>query len=326
MSDYRRYRKAATGIFVMGILLIGSFFCLRETGRRNLIVGEEQNVASVIYQGKEYKYKENMINILCLGIDKDLPIEEKRESGSEGLADAVLLVSIDMQEKELYLLAIPRDTTISIKVQDTKGEFVRTEKGQITLQYAYGETAENSCELMMEAVSNLLYQIPIQRYCSINFQAVPLLNDAIGGVDVKVLEDIQGDHCILYEGRNVHLEGYEALDYIRWRDEETTASSMTRLDRQKQYMRNYFEQAKTVVKSNPTLPVRVYQQLEGNICTSITIEDLTYLVPELMDISFEEEYLYVIPGEVVQSGKYEEYHIREDELKEMILDIFYETV
>ena len=57
-----------------------------------------------------------MINILCLGIDKDIPIEEKRETGSEGLADVVILASIDTKEDTLKFLAVPRETMVPVKL------------------------------------------------------------------------------------------------------------------------------------------------------------------------------------------------------------------
>ena len=203
---------------------------------------------------------------------------------------------------------------------------MKNENKQITLQYAYGQTAEDSCELMVDAVSNLLFKVPIQRYCSINFQAVPTLNDAIGGVDVEVLEDVWGDHCTLYAGTTEHLDGYEALDYIQWRYEWAPETSMGRLERQKQYMMNYFNQAKTVVKDDPTLPVRVFRELDGNMCTNITVDDLTYLVPELLDISLDTDNIAMIPGEVTEAGEYEEYHVYEDELKDLVISRFYEEV
>ena len=179
---------------------------------------------------------------------------------------------------------------------------------------------------MTDAVSNLLFKLPIQRYCSINFEAVPTLNDAIGGVDVDVLEDIYGEHCTLYAGTTAHLDGYEALDYIRWRDEWVAESSMGRLERQKQYMLNYFNQAKDTLKEDITLPVKVFQELDGNMCTNVTVEDLTYLAPEMLDIAMDTENIAMVPGEVVQGEKLEEYHINEDDLKELVISRFYEEV
>ncbi len=336
----KRWHKAVIAGFSVLILLAGGaaggFFYLRAQGEKNLKTEvpetsegaqpEEKEGIFVTYKGKQYKYNENIINFLCLGIDKDVPIEEKRTGDIEGLADAVLIASVDVEDGLVQLLAIPRDTIVPVKVMDSSGNFNRNENVQITMQYAYGRTAEESCELMAETVSNLLFRLPIQRYCSINFEAVPTLNDAIGGVDVEVLEDIYGEHCTLYAGTTAHLDGYEALDYIRWRDEWVAESSMGRLERQKQYMLNYFNQAKDEIRNDLSLPVKVFQELEGNMCTNVTVSDITYLVPELLDITLDTENIAMVPGEVVQGETLEEYHVDEDALKELVISRFYEEV
>ena len=336
----RRWQKVLAMVLALILVLVagfaGSFFFLRAKGEKNLKTQvpetaesapeEEREGIFVTYKGKEYKYNENIINFLCLGIDKDVPIEEKRTGDIEGLADAVLLASVDVEDGLVQLLAIPRDTIVPVKVMDSQGRFERNENVQITMQYAYGRTAKESCELMTDTVSNLLFRLPIQRYCSINFEAVPTLNDAIGGVDVDVLEDIYGEHCTLYAGTTEHLEGYEALDYIRWRDEWVAESSMGRLERQKQYMFNYFNQAKDAVKKDLTLPVKVFQELDANMCTNITVEDITYLVPELLDITLDTENIAMVPGEVVQGEEFEEYHVDDDALKDLVISRYYEEV
>lgn len=310
---------------------VGGFFYLRQKGERRL--KEEPVSGSVditdeeylIYNGKQYSYNKNIINILCLGVDKDLPIEEKRDSGSEGLSDAVFLVSINLEDKSVGILGIPRDTIVPVKVLDTSGNLVGTENGQITLQYAYGRTAEQSCELMCDSVSNLLYQLPIHRYGSLNLQAVPILNDAVGGVEVEVLEDVAGRYSTLTKGETVRLDGYEALDYIQARNTHESKTSMGRLERQKQYMSNYFQQAKDAVRSDISLPIDVFNELESNMCTNITVEDLAYLVPELLDCSLDGGAVE-IQGEVTQPGENEEFHVDEDALKELVIERFYEEV
>lgn len=331
MGKIKKVFLALVIIFLVAVITVtGIFFYLRAKGEKqlkeNFVSGmqSDSDGLDIIYDGKQYKYNENIINILCMGIDKDLPIEEKRASGSEGLADAILLVSIDLEDETIGIIGIPRDTIISVKVLDSQGEFLRRENGQITLQYAYGRTAEQSCKLMTEAVSNLLYKLPIHRYCSINLQAVPVLNDAIGGVEVEVLEDIEGEHCTLEAGTTVHLDGYEALDYIQERDTSVSRSSMGRLERQKQYMINYFEQAKDIVKEDPDLPITVYNELQGNMCTNITTEELAYLIPEIIDISPDESSVAEISGEVIQPEKNEEFYVDEESLKALVIELFYE--
>ena len=169
----RRWQKVLAMVLALILVLVagfaGSFFFLRAKGEKNLKTQvpetaesapeEEREGIFVTYKGKEYKYNENIINFLCLGIDKDVPIEEKRTGDIEGLADAVLLASVDVEDGLVQLLAIPRDTIVPVKVMDSQGRFDRNENVQITMQYAYGRTAKESCELMTDTVSNLLFRL-----------------------------------------------------------------------------------------------------------------------------------------------------------------------
>lgn len=338
---------------VLGILLLIAaggglgFLYLRFQGERNLKIqvseaatdtANTENTADradspdkeeslyITYNGKKYQYNSDVINILCLGIDKDIPIDEKRDTGSEGLADAVILASINTKENKLTFLAVPRETIVPVKLIDTAGKFVRTENEQITLQYAYGQTAEKSCELMTDAVSNLLFQLPIQRYCAINFQALPALNDAIGGVDLVSIETVHWWSGSFYEGQQLHLEGQSALDYVRQRDETIPKSSMGRLERQKQYITCYLEQAKEAVSKDLTLPVKMFQSLMENMCTDVTAADITYLVPELLEMDINLDDISMVPGEVITGGEHEEYHVDTEALKQLVVQTFYKEV
>ncbi len=331
-------------LIILGILCLacigtaGAFFYLRAQGEKNLKTevpqkgkntgggSEKREGLYITYEGKEYQYNSDIINILCLGIDKDLPIEEKRETGSEGLSDAILLVSVNVEENSLKIMAVPRETIVPVKVLDKGGGFVGTENKQITLQYAYGRSAKESCELTKESVSNLLYGLPIQRYCSINFQALPLLNDAIGGVDLTALETVEWAEGAFYQGQQLHLQGQSALDYVRQRDETVPESSMGRLERQKQYITAYIDQGKEAVKKDMSLPVTMYQQLAANMCTDLNAEDITYLASELLDVTISAENISMVPGDVITGGEYEEYHVQTEALKQLVVQNFYKEV
>ena len=332
----KRWKKivlcVVTALVVMAAGLTGSFFYLRAQGEKNLKTTvkpdaeDESNPEEglfITYKDKKYKYNEDVINFLCLGIDKDIPIEEKTiipqvESGSEGFADTIVLISINVESGEI--------TITQIKGIDPEGNFDRNENVQLNYQYVYGKDAAASCELMVETVSNLLYQVPIQRYCSINLNAVSILNDAIGGVDVQILEDVEGDSGTYYAGEVVHLMGDMALDYVRERDSQVYGSSLGRLDRQKQYITNYFATAKEVVRNDLSLPLNIYNGLQDNMCTNITVEDIAYLVPELLEVNLSAENMTTVPGEATWPGEVMEYIPNQEQLKEIVISYFYEEI
>ena len=321
----QRWKKITLGVVATLLVIIigiaGSFFYLRAQGEKNLKTDlsdvEDTPEARkeglfITYKGKEYQYNEDVINFLCLGIDNSTPVEQANEMKGQGLADAIILVSINVESGKIKILAIPRDTYVPVKMYNDQGKFLGEKNMQLTLQYYYGKTAKDSCELMVNTVSNLLFKVPIQRYCAINLEAIPILNDAIGGVDVQVLGDVEVGGRPYHAGETIHLQGKMAEDYIRDRDCDVFASSMSRLERQKQYMTNYFATAMAHVRNDLTLPVSIYQSLQGNMYTNISVEDITYLAPEMLDVTLTAEDMSMIPGEVTQPDDHEAYMVNSE--------------
>lgn len=312
-------------IFVVVVCGVFVFNILRARGKDNLKAEEHYTV----YNGKEYKYRENVINILCLGIDKTAPLSENEEGRNNiGMADTVVVASIDVEKNEISLIAIPRDTMAEVQTT-INGELDAIRRLQICYQYAYGATMEQGNELTVEAVSKLLYNTPIQRCCTINIEAIIELNDAIGGVDVNVLEDLTEWDSNLPYGARVHLEDRTALNFIQVRNTHSIDGATLRTERQKQYALAFFEKAKNVMAEDPTLPIKMFKELqsEGNMCTDLTLEDISYLVPEILEMSFTEDVIQVIPGEsVLGENGLAEYHKDVDALKEIVISTFYDEV
>lgn len=325
-------------LVVFIVVVVSAFFVIRANSEKRLKSEARKNSAAnttetetkkaydLEYEGKKYAYKEDIINILCLGIDKELEMNQARETGSMGLADAIFILSIDTKENRMRVIAIPRDTIVPIKILDTDGNNMGTEKKQITLQFAYGKTAEESGKLMVDTVSQVMYKLPIQRYCAINFQALPVMNDAIGGVEVTVLEDMTWWRAEFTEGNTLLLKGDVALDYVRQRNEYVQASSMSRIERQKQYLMAFAAKAKEAVKQDLTIPVTLFQSIQSNMTTDVKLDEITYLSTELLETNFSSEDVFMVPGDVVMGAEYEEYHVNEEALKKIIVEVFYEEV
>ena len=130
--------------------------------------------STVTYQGKEYAYNDHLSNFLFLGIDSREKTQTQVGRADAGQADAIFLVSWDRVDHSLTGITIPRDTITEIEIFDQEGNSAGKSRDHINLAYAYGDGGRESCELMEEAVSNLLYGIPIQGYCSLSMEGIPL--------------------------------------------------------------------------------------------------------------------------------------------------------
>lgn len=280
----------------------------------------------VKYQDAIYQYNEEMITFLIMGIDKSSEVKEVAEGTDGGQADALFLAALNPKDKSIKVIGINRNTITDIDIYDENGEYVTTIKSQIAIQHGFGNGVEESCEYQKRAVENLFYQLPVHGYAAVNMSAVSAINDAVGGVDVTVLEDMSGINEKFTEGNQVHLMGEEAFWYVKYRDTAVFGSADARLERQKQYLNSFIAAAKRLAKGNASAVIELYQTIRSQMVTDVTLAEAAYLAPILADYEFNENSFYTLTGETVMGEQFEEFYYDEKALYEMILDIFYEKV
>ena len=289
----------------------------------------ELQEGQIRYNGKTYQYKENLMNILCLGVDSRDGIAKEKTPGKAGQADCVILAVLDDEAKTIQLINISRDSMVPVHVYATDGSFVEDRTEQLALQYAYGNGRDWSCQLMEEAVSNLFYGLPINGYCALSMNSIAELNDAVGGVTVTVPEELAELKPKLFTaGETVTLKGELAYHFVHDRAYKSAdiASNNKRIARQKAYAVAFVNQLKQGMKEDMTLPVKLYQTAEKQMVTSISLNQAVYLCTEYMNCSFDTENIYTIDGEVTMGEKYAEFNVNDDALYQLILDVFYEEV
>lgn len=281
----------------------------------------------VKYNGQVYAYNEDILTFLIMGIDKKKDVKEVAEGTNGGQADALFLVVLNPHDDSLSVIGINRNTMTDVSVYDNNGSFVNTVKAQIAVQHGFGNGVEESCEYEVNAVQHLFYEMPIHGYAAINMDAIGPLTDMVGGVDVVALEDIKsGNSTVIKEGEEVHLEGDLAFAYIHNRDTKEFGSADHRLERQKQFITTYLQKVKQKTKEDIGFPISVYQSIAPQTVTSLTVDEMTYLVSIAKDYSFDENYLYTLKGETKQGDVFEEFYVDETDLFELILKVFYEPV
>lgn len=278
------------------------------------------------FNGRVYDYNEDILTFLCMGIDAQGKVSDKQSGKKSGQADALFLLVLNPHNKQMYLIALDRNTMTDIDVYDSEGNYQKTIEGQIALAHGYGDGKELSAENTVKAVSNVLYGIPIHGYCAINMAAIEEINDLVGGVEVTVLENLTKIDKSLKEGERVLLKGKSAYWYVKYRDTNIEGSAGKRLERQKQYLTAYVAQAKKALKEDMMLPITMYQTLKPYMVTDVTVDEAAYLATEALGYSFSQENLLTVPGETDTSGKFDEFYPDEKLLKETVINIFYEEV
>ena len=161
--------------------------------------------------------REPVTRILLLGCDR-----------ASGLADSILLVSINEQEKSTSVLQIPRDTYAEYTEKDYK-------KINGTLTTLGGSATK---DFFSRALG-----VPVHYYAVVKLDLFCKMVDAVGGVDVEVPQEMeyhdpaQNLHISLEAGRQ-HLDGKTAEHFVRYRSGYVNAD-LGRLDAQKLFLRAF---------------------------------------------------------------------------------------
>ena len=286
---------------------------------------EEDDGEVISYQGKEYRYREDTINILLMGIDAD----SVPTAGSRDQADAIILASLRPGTGQLTLTSLSRDTVCNMTVLHEDGTTGLT-RGQLALSYAYGDGLHESCRLTCEAVSGLLYGLPIHGYGAFYMSGVGPLNDAVGGVTVTVIEDFPFSHVAgchnMIDGHEVTLTGEQAHFYMRARLEEQADANDLRIVRQKQYLTALMDRCMELVQQDPTQLLGVYNAAAPYLLTDLSFSRIAYLASEALQLSFDGE-IHTLPGTLALNAENQaELTLDQSAVLDWMIGTFYEEV
>ena len=243
---------------------------------------------SEIEDTKREPFKEAGVkNILLIGNDS-------RNADEGGRSDAMILVSISSRTNSIHL---------------TPGH----DGNRLNAAYAYGGP-----ELLMETLEEN-FDIEVNRYMLVNFQAFANLVDAVGGVDLELSnEEVQyvNGYLVEYnqlEGRaegtdyldsslsgKIHLNGPQALAYCRNR---YIGSDFARTERQRKVVAAAVKNAPFALVTNGS---ELIEGVMSNITTNLTKNELSGLMMQApMMIAYD-----MVSGSIPLEGTYSNANIR----------------
>ena len=325
-KQQQRKKKILFLLLITVLLLACAVFLVAKYVRQeqNVSFHESTREDTIPYDGKEYRYNDHLSNYLFLGIDtREI---EKEDAGRTyaGQADAIFLVSLDRAKMTLQCLVIPRDTITRIESFTPDGVSLGFMDSHINLQYALGDGREKSCELMRDAVSNMLYGVPIQGYCALSMEGIPTAVDVIGGVELTVPDDsLEKINPEISEGAEVLLTKENAEQFVRYRDTNVSQSALVRSDRQKVFLKAFARKAHSVYETDPSMVGDLYEKVQDYMVTNMS-NDLFVKLLEASDGS--EKNIQTLPGKGLDDGEYDVYNINDEELYTLILQMFYVEV
>ena len=279
--------------------------------------------ASVYYDGAWYRLRDDLETFLIMGLDKtEETINETESYNNKQQADFLLLMIVDKTHGSYTALHINRDTMAEIQRLGLGGKKLNTFTGQLALAHTYGSGGKDSCRNTVKAVSRFLYDAPVDHYFSVTMDAIPVLNDLVGGVTVHVDDDLTAADPVLVQGTDVTLHGDQALHFVRARTSVTDGTNLSRMNRQRVFLDALYTQMRTRLQNDSRFALSMANRLAEYSTSDLIPEELSELAERLKDEEFRG--ILSTMGEAVEGEKYIEFYPDETRLKESVLQIFFE--
>ncbi len=239
-----------------------------------LLMGGMYYVVGTVYDRVEYEEIDNLtaapmqedgvVNILLIGNDS-------RTNGEDGRSDAMILLSISSKTKKIYMTSLLRDMYVEIPGHDDN---------RLNAAYSFG-----GAELLMDTIEHN-FDITLNRYVLVNFEAFANLVDAVGGIDLELTsEEVEYVNAYLWEynvlterpegtdymdtslSGMVHLNGAQALSYTRNR---YIGNDFGRTERQRKVLEAIIKKAPKALATNPK---ELIDGLVTNLTTNLTQQE-----------------------------------------------------
>ncbi|MBQ3275485.1 MAG: LCP family protein [Oscillospiraceae bacterium] len=280
---------------------------------------------SIRHEGRDFPLNRHLSTVLLIGTDNF--VDDSKQNDVEAfynnnLADFLVILVFDHSRKTVTPFQICRDTMCDVPWLSVNGLVGGTEYEQITFAHTYGSGKEDSCVNTVNAVTDLLYGAPVGNYAAFSMDAVPVLNDLVGGVTVRLEDDIPALGPEYVRGAQVTLKGSAALRFVRYRDIEVLDSNLARMARHRLYLAAFTEAARTALASNEDFAVKAFRAVEPFLCTDLTAENVSDVVNRLC----EYEILPAVTpqGEYVMGEPFAEFIVDETSLWDCVRKTFCE--
>lgn len=244
----------------------------------------------VIESDVDFLSHQNLVNgywnILLLGFDA---YANQSMSNGDYRADVIMICSINAATKEVKLASIYRDTVV-YNPNSTAYPYIKINDGVFAAK-------DGSVEAMINTI-NLNFDLNIQDVVAVNWAAMALVVNQLGGLELEISEEevsrgiITGYLTEVVESTGIATNGQFTHGGLQWcdgpkvvaycRNRKTTGSDFSRTGRQREVLEKLLQKATSVDLG--TL-VSVISVVTGNMYTSLSIEDMMDLARDVRNYS-----------------------------------------
>jgi len=246
-------------------------------------------------------------NILFLGVDAS---GNPRDLWTGTRTDTIILVNIDPRTKSVNALSIPRDSKV----------YLPGDNGVNKINAAH---AIGGIEMTKRTIEDTL-GVHIDRYIMVHDSAVKEIVDAMDGLDVYVekpmhYNDNAGHLHINFNKGNHHLDGQQAVEYLRFRHD--ALGDIGRTQRQQWLLRSLLtkmKQPSTITKIPDIISVA-----KKYVKTDMSFYEMSQYAALTKHIDMDKIEVAMLPGAPNQKGYISYWILDPEKTQEVVNRVIY---
>ena len=264
-------------------------------------ISEEMDMNILVEPGSAFfkaYTQSNRLNLLAVGVNNNL-------------TDTIMLASWDMDNNKVDIISVPRDTYYERDGYDSPG--------QKKINAAYGSEGIVGTA---NAVSDVLFGIPINYYAVITYDSVRTIVDGIGGVPMDIKFDMYYTDPYdtpplvidLKKGYRV-LNGDEAVQFLRYRY-GYKLGDLGRVEAQQEFVKSALSQA---MKHGIVDSLRL---ICSNVQSDLTLGAVSKYALSALSLTDDSFHTWTVPGDGDYIGETSYFLQDKDATEEMLKEIF----
>ena len=246
-------------------------------------------------------------NILFLGVDAS---GNPNDLWTGTRTDTIILVNIDPRTKSINALSIPRDSKV----------YLPGDNGVNKINAAH---AIGGIEMTKKTIEDTL-GVHIDRYIMVHDSAVKEIVDAMGGIDIYIekpmhYNDYSGNLHINFTKGDHHLDGQEAVEYLRFRHD--ALGDIGRTQRQQWLLRslmNKLKQPETITKIPDIISVA-----KKYVKTDMSFYEMSQYAALAKHIDMDKIEVAMLPGAPNQKGYISYWILDPEKTQEVVNRVIY---
>lgn len=246
-------------------------------------------------------------NILFLGVDAS---NNPNDLWTGTRTDTIILVNIDPRTKSVNALSIPRDSKV----------YLPGDNGVNKINAAH---AIGGIEMTKRTIEDTL-GVHIDRYIMVHDSAVKEIVDAMDGLDIYVekpmhYNDYSGNLHINFSKGDHHLDGQQAVEYLRFRHD--ALGDIGRTQRQQWLLRsllNKFKQPATITKIPDIISVA-----KKYVKTDMSFYEMSQYAALAKHIDMDKIEIAMLPGAPNQKGYISYWILDPEKTQEVVNRVIY---